>query len=66
MTIPKKKHTSSKVGRRRSHHALKQTKLFSCPKCGKAILPHRACPFCGNYRGKEIVKIKVKKAKSKK
>ena len=34
MTIPKKRHTSSKVARRRSHHALKKIKLTTCKKCG--------------------------------
>lgn len=64
MTIPKKRHTSSKVGRRRSHHALKKVALVNCPKCGKAIMPHRACSFCGTYDGKEVIKIaKAKKSK---
>ncbi|MCX6795939.1 MAG: 50S ribosomal protein L32 [Candidatus Falkowbacteria bacterium] len=67
MTIPKKKHTKSKVGRRRSHCALLKIKLAKCPKCGKAVMPHRACSFCGSYNGKETVKIKIaKKKKSKK
>jgi large subunit ribosomal protein L32 len=66
MTIPKKRHTSSKVGRRRSHHALKKVKLAKCKKCGKAVMPHRACTFCGSYDGKEVVKIKIAKKKSKK
>lgn len=66
MTIPKKRHTSSKVARRRSHHALKKIKLTTCKKCGKAIMPHRACSFCGSYDGKEVIKIKTAKTKSKK
>ncbi len=66
MTIPKKRHTSSKVGRRRSQDALKKIKLSSCPKCGKAIMPHRACPFCGTYNGREAIKIKSVKAKKSK
>jgi large subunit ribosomal protein L32 len=66
MTIPKKRQTSSKVGRRRSHNALKKIKLTTCKKCGKAIMPHRVCTFCGNYNGKEVIKIKAAKKKSKK
>ena len=66
MTIPKKRQTSSKVGRRRSHNALKKVKLATCKKCGKAIMPHRACSFCGNYDGREVIKIKTAKPKSKK
>jgi large subunit ribosomal protein L32 len=28
----------------------------TCPKCGAAIKSHRACPECGNYKGKEVIK----------
>ena len=27
-----------------------------CPKCGAEIRPHRVCPECGSYKGKEVVK----------
>lgn len=65
MSVPKKRRTNSSVGNRRSHHALKKKNLSKCPQCGKAIEMHRACSFCGTYRGREAVKIKTKKAKSK-
>jgi len=65
MTIQRKKHTKGAVGERRSHHALKKINLNKCPKCGKAVEPHKACLFCGNYKGREVIKIKTKKAKKK-
>ena len=64
MSVPKKRRTSSSVGRRRSHHALKQTTVNSCPQCKKAVKTHQACSFCGNYKGRESIKIKVKAKKS--
>jgi large subunit ribosomal protein L32 len=63
MSVPKKRRTSSSVGQRRSHHALKPLVLAKCSKCGKAVEAHAACSFCGNYKGKEILAIKVKTAK---
>jgi len=63
MSVPKKRRTSGAVGRNRSHLALKKTNLSKCPKCGKALLSHTACSFCGNYKGTEAVKIKTKKGK---
>jgi len=65
MSVPKKRRTKSSVGQRRSHHSLKSQKLAKCPKCGKAIQAHRACSFCGFYKGKEAIKIKIKTKKEK-
>ncbi len=64
MSVPKKRRTSSSVGRRRSHHALKNVTLVKCPKCANAVKPHIACSFCGTYRDREIIKIKEKTTKS--
>lgn len=63
MPVPPKRRSRSKARRGRAHLALKRIKLSKCHKCGKAILPHRACSFCGTYRGREAVKIKIKKVK---
>lgn len=66
MSVPTKRRTKSSAGRRSAHHALKKMTLGKCPKCNQAIQPHRACEFCGHYKGREVIKIKEKKAKSKK
>ena len=57
--VPKQRHSKSKVGRRRSHLALKSMKLFACPNCNAPRLPHRACKNCGAYGDKlQIAKRK--------
>jgi len=65
MAVPKKKSTKSSRRERASHFALKKTKLLSCPKCKKPVLPHHLCAHCGYYKGKEIVEIKTKGKKEK-
>lgn len=60
MVQPKKRTKSSKK-RRQSHQALQEPKLITCAKCKKLILPHHACPFCGKYLSRQIIKIKTKK-----
>lgn len=66
MSVPKKRRTSSSVGRRRSHHALKEVTLNKCSQCGKAVKPHTACSFCGTYKGKQVIKPKTKQKKTEK
>jgi len=65
MGLPGHRRTSSHKKRRASHFALKKINLCFCSKCGKAVLPHNVCGFCGTYGEKEAVKIKLKKAKKK-
>jgi large subunit ribosomal protein L32 len=55
MAVPKQRQTSSRGKRRRAGHKKIQAKNFvKCSHCGKEILPHRACPYCGYYKGKKV------------
>ncbi|MGI6347737.1 MAG: 50S ribosomal protein L32 [Patescibacteria group bacterium] len=65
MSVPKRRKNKSAVGRNRSHQALKVKNLASCPKCGQAKASHTACGFCGDYKGKTVLKIKSKKQSTK-
>ncbi|MGC9334611.1 MAG: 50S ribosomal protein L32 [Anaerolineae bacterium] len=56
--LPKRKLGRSRKGQRRSHHALKARNLVPCPNCHELRLPHQVCPWCGHYKGMEIVNIK--------
>ncbi len=47
--VPVKHRSKSKVGRNRSHLALKKIKLIVCVKCKAPALPHKACAACGFY-----------------
>lgn len=51
----------SQTAKRRSHHALKGTRLATC-ECGALRVSHRACPECGKYKGRIVIDI-VGKAK---
>ncbi|MGE4555053.1 MAG: 50S ribosomal protein L32 [Candidatus Paceibacterota bacterium] len=57
MVVPTRHHTRSRVGKRRSHHALKPPRLIKCPHCSSMILPHRVCPYCGYYKEKEVIDV---------
>jgi len=45
--VPVKHHSKGKVGRRRSHLALKKQRLLVCSNCGGPKLPHKLCKQCG-------------------
>ncbi|MCH2118310.1 MAG: 50S ribosomal protein L32 [Pirellulales bacterium] len=55
MAVPKRKHSNSRSGKRRSHDALKAKQLQSCLKCGQMTLSHVVCPNCGYYMGRTVV-----------
>lgn len=58
MAHPKRRHSHSRTHLRRAHDALKTQSLSVCPNCREMKLPHRACPHCGYYRGRQVVEIK--------
>ncbi len=60
MAVPKRKHSKARSRKRRGGHAkLRVTQVITCPKCGEVMLPHRICPSCGYYRGKEFISTEV-------
>ena len=57
MGLPGHRRTSSHKRRRAAHFAVSAKTYNLCPKCGKAVKPHRVCGFCGTYRGREVVNV---------
>ncbi len=39
---------------RRAHDALQAPQTVSCKNCGEPVMPHRACPSCGQYKGRLV------------
>jgi len=59
--LPKRKKSKSRAAQRLSHSALTPPVLVECPQCHSMIMPHRACPTCGTYNGREVIQIKTPK-----
>jgi large subunit ribosomal protein L32 len=55
--LPKRKLSKGRRDRRRAHDALKAANLTQCSNCGRMRLPHRVCPHCGHYQGREIYEV---------
>lgn len=55
MGTPKKRTSVMRRNRRRAaNFKLKPLNVILCPKCREPVLPHRACPACGHYKGRPV------------
>lgn len=57
MAVPKRRTSKSKKRKRRTHYKATAPTLNPCPKCGEPRRPHVACPNCGYYAGRKVLKI---------
>ncbi len=57
MANPKRRHSKSRRNKRRAHDALTRPTASTCANCGEVKLPHRACPSCGEYRGRTVIEV---------
>ena len=61
MGVPKRRVSHARQGERRSHHALTLPTLEECPHCHAQKRAHHACPTCGWYGGRQVVRIRERK-----
>jgi len=62
MAVPFRKVSKTSGRMRRTHYKIEANGTTTCPKCGETIRPHRVCPKCGTYKGKEVIKKEDKTA----
>jgi len=58
MPNPKRRHSKRRTSTRRAHDFLTPTVTSECPNCHERKLPHRACPKCGTYKGRDVIDLK--------
>ena len=56
MAVPKRKLSNSRKKRRRANWKRTAPNRSACPHCHELRMPHRVCPECGYYDGKEVIK----------
>lgn len=60
MAQPKRRTTSSKRDMRRANHdKITAPQLSVCENCSAAVLPHRVCPSCGHYKGRQVLGVEA-------
>ncbi len=57
MAVPKRRSSSTRGKKRRTHWKLKIRSLSLCPNCSEKKLPHRVCSSCGYYKRHDVIKI---------
>jgi large subunit ribosomal protein L32 len=40
--------------RRANHDKVTAPNLIPCPNCADMMVPHRVCPSCGHYKGRQV------------
>jgi len=55
MAVPKQKQSHARTSKRRSQHKIAAPSYNACPQCHGPRRPHRVCPACGHYAGREVV-----------
>ena len=57
MGVPKRKMSKMRLRTRKAANRWHAPVLGRCPQCSSAVQPHRACPSCGYYRGRQVLTI---------
>ncbi|MBI9102251.1 MAG: 50S ribosomal protein L32 [Spirochaetales bacterium] len=58
MAVPKNKASKARTRRRKAINSqLKVTTFIECNNCGNSVVPHRVCPKCGFYKGKQVLDL---------
>lgn len=60
MANPKRRHSKRRTAIRRANDHLTPQSLSDCPNCHEKRMPHRACPKCGYYKGREVLDVEEK------
>lgn len=57
MPNPRRRHSTARRDKRRTHDSLVPTQTVECPQCHEPKLPHTVCAACGYYDGKRVLQI---------
>jgi len=57
MAVPKRKTSRQRRDTRRATHAGTPPTVSECPHCHAPKAPHRICPNCGMYNGRQVVNV---------
>jgi large subunit ribosomal protein L32 len=59
MAVPKRKTSKARRDKRRAQHGISVPRVQLCPNCGQPMRPHRVCPTCKQYKGRDVEPIRI-------
>ncbi|MBI4179719.1 50S ribosomal protein L32 [bacterium] len=57
MANPKRRHSKARTRTRRSQWKTQAKAGVSCPNCKAPVRPHSVCANCGQYKGRQVLKL---------
>lgn len=57
MAVPKRRVSKTRQRKRRTHKKAAAPTITRCDKCLQPKLPHRVCPHCGHYSGRQVIDV---------
>lgn len=55
MEVPKRRTSTTRKKKRRTHLGLKLPNMNECRNCGEMKRNHHVCPSCGHYGGEQVI-----------
>ncbi len=59
MGLTKRRFSKARTASRRANFKVRAVTLVDCPQCHARMVPHRMCPACGYYAGRQVVEVKA-------
>jgi len=59
MAVPKRKTSRSRRDKRRAQHGIAVPPVQVCPTCRQPKRPHRVCPNCKTYKGRDVEPLRI-------
>lgn len=57
MAVQQNKQSKARIRSRKGANHYEAVATTPCPMCGGPRRPHRVCPNCGNYKGRQVLTI---------
>lgn len=57
MAVPKRRISKTRQRKRRTHKKASAPMVVQCDRCLQPKLPHRVCPHCGHYAGRQVIEV---------